>query len=210
MKVTYEGAAIELRDARKQWTDTKIIAPFGGIITSKKAELGAYVSAGTSIAEMANVARLRVSLAVSESNVYKLHKGQKVGVSADVYPGVIYKGAISGISPQGSDSHTYPIEISIANNGRKQLKAGTYVNIHVDMGETKRALMIPRDAIVSSVKDPSVYVVRGGTAHIVRINTGDDSGSYFEVTSGIKEGDLVVINGQINLIDGCRVSVVKN
>lgn len=208
-KIAYENAAIQLENAKKQWDDTKIVAPFGGVITSKNTELGAYVNVGNSIYAMANIDKLKVVLAVSESNVYQLKKGQAVSVSANVYPGVTYKGSISSISPQGSNAHTYPVEIIIANNSKSPLKAGTYVNIHVDMGKTRKALMISRDAIVSSVKEPSVYVLNGEIVNLVRINTGNDYQSYLEVTSGIKEGDQVVTNGQINLMDGAQVTVIK-
>ncbi len=209
-KIAYENAAIQLANAKRQWEDTKIVAPFSGAITTKNTELGAYVNVATSIAGIADIAQLKVLLAVSESNVYQLRKGQVVGVSSNVYPGVTFKGHISSISPQGSNAHTFPVEIIIANNSKTPLKAGTYVNVHVDMGKTQKALMISRNAIVSSIKDPSVYVVKGETVKLVRINTGSDYKSYLEVTSGINEGDQVVTNGQINLMDGARVSVIKN
>lgn len=209
MKISSENAAIQLENAKKQWDDTKIIAPFSGVITSKNTELGAYVNAGTSIAGMADIAHLKIVLAVSESNVYQLRKGQEVTVSANVYPGITYKGIISGISPQGSSAHTFPVEILISNNSENPLKAGTYVNARVDMGKSGKVLMIPRDAIVSTIKDPSVYVVKGEKVQLVKINTGLDYNSYLEVTSGISEGDQVVTNGQINLTDGAGISIIK-
>lgn len=210
MKLGYENAAIQLENAKKQWEDTQIRAPFSGYITSQNTELGAYVNAGTSIADMADIAQLKISLPVSESNVYKLHQGQEVSVNSNVYPDMTYKGKISHISPKGSDAHIYPVEIIISNNTRYSIKAGTYVNVSVDLGKTDPALMIPRDAIVSSVKDPSVYLIKDQTAHLVKINTGRDYQSYLEVLSGLKEGDMVVTNGQINLMDGAKVSIIKN
>lgn len=209
MKTSFENAAIQMENAKKQWDDTKIVAPFSGVITSKNTEMGAYVNAGTPIAGMADIAQLKILLAVSESNVYQLRKGQEVKVNANVYPGVTYKGIISSISPQGSSAHTFPVEIVIANNHENPLKAGTYVNTRVDMGKSGKVLMIPRDAIISSIKDPSVYVVKGEKVEIVKINTGLDYNSYLEVTSGISEGDQVVTNGQINLTDGARISIIK-
>lgn len=209
IKISFDNASIQLDNAKKQWDDTKIVAPFSGVITSKNTELGAYVNAGASIAGMADIAQLKIVLAVSESNVYQLRKGQEVSVSAKVYPGVTYKGIISGISPQGSSAHTFPVEILIANNSENPLKAGTYVNARVDMGKSGKALMIPRDAIVSTIKDPSVYVVKGEKVQLVKINTGLDYNSYLEVTSGISEGDQVVTNGQINLTDGAVISIIK-
>lgn len=209
MKIGSENAAIQLENTKKQLDDTKIVAPFNGVITSKNTELGAYVNAGTSIAGMADIAQLKIMLAVSESNVYQLRKGQEVSVSTNVYPGVTYKGIISGISPQGSSAHTFPVEIVIANNSKNPLKAGTYVNARVDMGKSGKLLMIPRDAILSSIKDPSVYVIKGEKVELVKINTGLEYNSFLEVTSGISEGDQVVTNGQINLTEGAKISIIK-
>ena len=206
----FENAAIQLENAKKQLEDTKIIAPFSGVITSKNTELGAYVNPGTPIVGMADISRLKVRLSVSEANAYQLREGREVSVSASVYPGVTYKGTITSISPQGSGSHTFPVEITIANCNKNPLKAGTYVNACVNMEKTGMVLMIPREAIVSSVKDPSVYVVRDERVELVKITTGGDYNSYLEVIAGIGAGDRVVTNGQINLVDGAKVTIINN
>lgn len=210
MNVAFENASIQLENARKQLEDTKITAPFSGVITSKNSELGAFVNVGTSIAGMADIAQLKVTLAVSELNVYELYRGQEVNISTNIYPNVAFKGSISGVSSQGNNAHTYPVEIIVPNNTNNPLKAGTYVKVDVNLKKAGKALMIPRDAIVSSVKDPSVYVLEGEKVKLIKIITGRDYESYLEVISGLNEGDQVVINGQINLTDGAVVSVIKN
>jgi RND family efflux transporter MFP subunit len=209
MKMAYESAKIQLENAKKQLDDTKIVAPFSGVITSKNTELGAFVNMGTPIAGIADISQLKVTLSVSESNVYQLQKGQTVNVSTDIYPDMNYRGSIASISPKGNNTHTYPIEIMIANNSKNPLKAGTYLNVRVDLGEDGKTLMIPRDAIVSSVKDPSVYVINNGVAQLTKISTGQNYDAYLTVTSGLKSGDQVVTNGQINLTDGVNISVIN-
>lgn len=210
MKMGYESACIQLENAKKQMEDTKIIAPFSGYITSKNAELGALVNIGIPIASMVDISELKILLSVSETEVYELCKGQEVNVSTSIYPGVNYKGVISNISPRGNSAHTYPVETIIKNDNKNPLKAGTYVNVQVNKGKVDKALFIPRDAIVSSVKDPSVYVVYGDTVRLVKINIGRNYNSFVEVLKGLDEGDLVVTNGQINLMDGAKVIVVRN
>jgi RND family efflux transporter, MFP subunit len=209
IKLGYENAAIQLENAKKQWDDTKIVAPFSGYITSQNTELGAFVNAGTVIAGIADISSLKVVLDVSESNAYELHQGQQISVTADVHPETVYKGTISTISPKAGASHTYPVEVLIANNGKDKLKAGTYLNVSVNIGKTGKGLMIPRDAIVSSVKDPSVYVLAGNTAKLVKITTGRTYNSDLEVLAGLSAGDKVVTSGQINLTDGAKVSVIN-
>lgn len=209
IKLGFENAAIQLENAKKQWDDTKITAPFSGYITSQNTELGAFVNMGSVIAGIADISELKVILDVSESNAYELRQGQQIIVTTDVHPEARYAGKISNISPKASASHTYPVEVLIANNGKDKLKAGTYVNVSVNMGKSGKTLMIPRDAIVSSVKDPSVYVVTGNMAKLVKITTGRSFNSNLEVVAGLGEGDKVVTNGQINLTDGSKVSVIN-
>jgi len=210
MQIGYENAEITLAQAKQQLDDTKILAPFSGFITSKNAELGAWVNVGSSIAGIADISQLKVVFVVSESNVYELSKGQEVTITTDIYSGVNFKGSISNISPKGTSAHTYPVEITIPNNNKNApLKAGTYVNVSVNNTKAGSVLMIPRDAIISSIKDPSVYVVDGENVRLAKINTGRNYGAYLEVVSGLKEGEQVVVNGQINLMNGSRVSIAK-
>ena len=209
IRLAYENADIQLENAKKQWDDTKITAPFSGYITSQNTEIGAYVNAGTVIAGIADISELKVVLDVSESTAYELHQGQMISVTTDVHPEADYKGKISNISPKASASHTYPVEVLISNNGKDKLKAGTYVNVSVNMGKSGKALMIPRDAIVSSVKDPSVYVVNNNIVKLVKITTGRSFSSNLEVVAGLAQGDKVVTNGQINLSEGSKVSVIN-
>ncbi len=209
IKMAFENATIQLENAKKQWDDTKITAPFSGYITTQNTELGAYVNPGTVIAGIADISDLKVILDVSESNAYELREGQQVNIIVDINSQANYTGKISNISPKASASHTYPVEIIIPNNRKEKLKAGTYVNVSVNMGKSGKTLMIPRDAIVSSVKDPSVYVVNNNEAKLVKITTGRNFNSKLEVAAGLKEGDKVVTNGQINLTDGAKVAILN-
>ena len=208
MRIGYENATIQLENAKKQLDDTKIIAPFSGYITLKNAELGAFVNMGTAIAGIADISQLKVQLTVSESDIYQLHTGMEAYVTTDVLPNADFKANISGIGQRGNNAHTYPVEILIANNSKNPLKAGTYVNVSVSAGKANKTLMIPRDAIVSSVKEPSVYVVKGDMVQFTKITTGRQYNAYIEVLTGLNEEERVVTNGQINLSDGAKISVI--
>ncbi len=210
IKVGYENARIQLEQAQKQLEDTYVRAPFSGYITSKEVDLGKFVNASSPVAGIADISQLKIALSVSESNVYNLRQGQRVAVTTPVYPNATFDGVIASISPKGDRAHAYPVEITLANNRQYPLKSGTYVNISIDMGKTQPMLTIPRDAIVSSVKDPSVYLVEGDNVRLVKIITGQDHGKKLEVLQGLKSGDQVVTSGQINLMDGASVSVIRN
>ena len=211
MRIAYENSKVQLDQSIRQLSDTRITAPFGGYITSKNVDLGAYVNISTPIAGIADISQLKVVISVSESDVYLIETGQEVNITAKVYPDAVYKGKVSHISPKGDDSHTYPVEIIIPNNSKYPLKAGTYINTQIDRGNVNPILAVPREAIISSIKDPSVYVLQpDSTVKLTRIMTDKDFGIYIGVLSGLEEGDKVITNGQINLMDGSRVQIAQN
>jgi len=205
MRMSYENAVIQLENAKKQWDDTKVVAPFSGYIISKNTELGAFVNMGSPIAGIADIAQLKVQLVVSESDIYQLYTGMEADITTEALPNIHLKGKISNISQRGNSAHTYPVEIMIANHSKNPVKAGTYVNVTVNAGKADKVLMIPRDAIVSSVKEPSVYVVNENVVQLTKIVTGRQYNGYIEVLAGLSEGETIVTNGQINLSDGARV-----
>lgn len=209
MKIAFENAKIQLEQAQKQLDDTHMRAPFSGYITSKDVEPGKFVSVSTPIAEIADISELKVVLSVSESNVYNLQKGQQISVNTQIYPGTSFTGKIVHISPKGDNSHSYPIEISLTNSKEHPLKAGTYVEVSIEMDKSQPALYIPRESIISSIKDPSVYRINNDMVELVKLTTGKSYDSYLEVTSGLNEGDKIVTAGQINLMDGAKVAVVN-
>lgn len=209
MKLAYENAEIQMDQATKMLEDTRVTAPFSGYITQKSIDLGAFVASvpATPIAKLIDIAKLKIVCSVSETDAYTLKLGQDVSVVAGVYPDVVFKGKISYISSQGDEAHTYPVEVSVENQTKYPLKAGTYVNMTIQGAEQQTRLMIPRNAIVSSVKEATVYLVKGQEVKLTPITAGKDHGNYLEVVAGLQEGDQVVTNGQINLMDGATVVV---
>ncbi|MBN8821409.1 MULTISPECIES: efflux RND transporter periplasmic adaptor subunit [unclassified Spirosoma] len=206
-KYNYENAVNQAEQIQKQIQDANVKAPISGQIVQKAIEPGVYITVGSTLGKVLDVARLKVDVLVNESDVYQLHKGQAVKVTADVFPGKVFSGQISYIAPQGTDEHNYPVEITISNaNG---LKAGTFVNVDFSQKSNQKALQIPRIALVESIKNPYVYVVENNVVHQRKITVGRDFGDTIEVLNGLSAGDVVVTTGQLNLGEGKPVQITK-
>ena len=208
--LAYENAQNQLKQARKKLSNTTVTAPISGEVTQKPVESGAFISAGTTIATLVDVAELKVQLNVPERDVYALHVGDPVTITTSVYPGVKFGGKITFISASGDEAHNYPIEIALENQEENPLKAGTYVDVAFNKKNETATLHIPREALVGSIRDARVYVVgSNNVASLKDITIGADNGAYLEVLEGLKEGDQVVTTGQINLTDSTQVTVVS-
>lgn len=207
-RTSYENAVITLEQNQKQLSDATVKSPISGVITKKLVDKGAFVNVGTTIASIVDISKLKLKLNVSESNVYKLKVGEKVQVTTDIYAGSTFDGKITFVSSKGDENHNYDVEVQVANSGKNQLRAGTFANATINQTSVGNKLYIPREALQGSTRDAKVYVAENGKAQLRSIEVSEADNKYLEVKSGLKEGEVVVTSGQINLEDGKGIKVI--
>ena len=206
LKTALENARIQFEQAEKQLSYTKITAPISGTVTRRFVEVGTFVNMGSMIASIVDPSLLKVDLTVSENIVYELKVGQDVTITTTIYPGIEFKGKVKFVSPKGDAFHNYPVEISLVNDSRNPLKAGTFVTVFVDAPSTE-GLSLPRECLLGSIKDAAVYIVENNVAKLRSIVIGRETNENIEVLSGLSEGEVVVFSGQVNLSDNRQVKI---
>jgi membrane fusion protein, multidrug efflux system len=209
-KDAYDYAKIQLDQARKQLADATVIAPFHGVITEKYVEQGAYINPGNPIISLENLSILKIKINVSEATIYKLKTGNEATVSTEIYPGQEFQAKVTYVGSAGDASHNYPLELEFANSDQYPLKAGTFVNVSLDLPGQSRALSIPREALVGSTQNASVYVAENGKAILRKITVQSNAGDDLQVISGLNKGEQVIVSGQINLTDGMGIIITEN
>ncbi|MGQ9818420.1 MAG: efflux RND transporter periplasmic adaptor subunit [Candidatus Kapaibacteriales bacterium] len=207
-KFLLETAEAQYRIAKKQVEDTKIVAPFSGLITMRNAEVGAVVSTNTILFNLVDISTLRIKIQVPENDILKIKEGDKVQIISDLKPDLILDGKIQSIGAKADESRTFPVEILVKNE-RNFLRAGMFVRVRIPSISKGKTLLIPREALVGSIKNPQVYVVENQIARLRNIKLGTEVGKKLEVLSGLSEGELVVTNGLINLKDSTKVILVQ-
>lgn len=191
--------------ANRQLNDTKIKAPISGLIADKYINQGTMVAPGTPVANIIDISKLKVRINIPEKEVFKIRTGDVVSLKTDVYPGINFKGKIETISSKADNAHTYPVEVMVSNDSSNPLKAGMFMQADFTNLGKRQTLTIPRTAIISSIKDPRIYVVENGIARIRNIVAGKEADNKIEVLGGLRAGEKVVVNGQNNLSDNMKV-----
>ena len=120
-------------------------------------------------------------------------------VITDVYPGVVLNGKISSISSKADEAHTYPVEIILANSKNPPLKSGMFGRISFISIKNNELLVMPREALIGSIKDAKVFVVEGSIAKMKNVLIGNSFENWLEIKGGINAGEKIVVNGQNNL-----------
>jgi RND family efflux transporter MFP subunit len=211
-KLSLSNAKARYDQAKVNFGDASIKSSINGIVNKRNIEPGSVVSPGTVLFELVNVSTLKLRVTVTEQQVAGLKIGSEIPVSLSVYPDKQFKGKISFIAPKADASLNFPVDIEITNNPDNQIKAGMYGS--AKFGNSSAAtqpavLTIPRVAFVGGVGNAQVFVVNDSIAKFVKVTPGRIFGEEVEILGGLKEGDVVVTSGQINLQDGTKVSVIK-
>ncbi len=207
-RLAMKAAENQLDIARRQLENTRIKSPIGGTVNARYVDLGTMVQQGKAVANVVDINTLKVRVNVSEREAFQVKPADKVDITTDVYPGVVFSGTIDNIASKSDEAHTYPIEIVVENSTRHPLKAGLFARIAFKSIAPIESLAIPRMALIGSIKDAQVFVVRGSVAILHPVVIGRQSTDLYEVASGLAEGDTVVVSGQNNLVDQARIQVV--
>jgi len=140
-----------------------------------------------------------IYLTVYEYELGLVKEGQEVAVDAVAFPGDIFKGKVVGLTPVvNAESRSVRVRAEVEDKDGK-LKPEMFVNarISVDLGEK---LSIPEEALMDSGTRKIVYVVKADRFSLREVTVGPKAGEYYEVQSGLDEGEEVVTSGNF-LID---------
>jgi RND family efflux transporter MFP subunit len=181
----------EYEIAKKQLADASVRAPFDGIVQARPAGLGEHIVAGTPVVMLVKVDPLRLRLEVPERDSALVRTGQvvRLAVAGDTN---VYAGVMARLSPAlDYQSRMLVVEADVPSRGA--LRPGLFVRAEIIVNGREEGLSVPRDAIVTFAGLEKVIAVEAGKAVEKVVNTGRAGPDWIEVISGIKAGEVVVI-----------------
>jgi RND family efflux transporter MFP subunit len=193
--------------ARKQKLVTNIL--LSGTVNSGPKQDGTIVDAGAAGSDITDNSIFTVNVYVPEREAFKLKAGDKVEVTADLYPQYKYTGRIEKIAAKLKKTRTYPVDILVSDNSEFPLQAGISVQVSFMLLTPDEALTIPRPALIGNIKNAKVYRIKKGVANLRTVIIGRQSTEFLEVLNGISRGDTIVVAGQENLMEGSKVKITN-
>ena len=209
-KAALAASKAVLKAADANLKRAKIAAPISGILETVAVEKGEYVQAGTHVATIVDVDRVRVVAEVPERDVHYL----AVGSEQDILPdpggrnGPI-KGRIDYISQLADRaSRTSRVEI-LVDNRKRVLRSGQIVRLRLRRRVVKDAIMIPLGAVIAMEDSRVVYVVNANRAERRTVERGFFRGRNIQILSGLSAGDRLIVKGQRYVAPGQVVNVIE-
>ncbi len=194
-----EQARAELSLAQVQASYSRITAPHAGIVTMKALDAGSLASLGVPLFKIESTDGYRVEAALEESHIGSVRLGDTVRVRIEAL-GKEYEAKIVEIVPK-ADAQTRSFLVRAALIPDAQIRPGMYSKILLKTGEIK-LITIPKSAIIARGQLTGVVVVRDGSALYRLVRVGREMGERVEVLSGLKEGDVVVVERPQMVKDG--------
>jgi len=204
-KFAMEQAEGNYHYLQSQLNDTRIKAPFAGVISQKYADEGAIVTPTTSAATTSATSSSIVSLAgnlemvaqVSETDMEHIKVGQPVEIIANAYPEKTFHGKVSLIAPEAVvtlNVTTFEVHTTIDDDPQHYLMAGMNVNSEFLAGKQDGVLLVPTSCIMSQMGKTGVLIPdAGGQPKFRPVKTGSTSGTSTVILHGLKEGDQVFV-----------------
>ena len=189
---------------------TKITAPFDGVITGRYADPGALIQAGTepqakSLLRLSDNYKLRLDFPVTVDFVKDIHLGDTVQGTVDSLGGRPFTGTIARFTYDVDDATRKMTTEVEAPNPDLSLMPGMYVTVMLKVEQQTNVLTIPTEA-VNVGKTPTVFVVNDHDEIEERpIQLGLETADKYEVLSGLKEGEQVVIGNRAAFQPGQKV-----
>ncbi len=181
-------------------------APFAGIVTAKRANQGDMAMPGRPLCVVEDPAALRFEATVPEGLARAFAQAPTIQVLLDA-PGPALTTTVAEVSPNAdATSRTVLVKLALPQDPR--LRAGAFGRATVPANPV-RVLTAPARAVVRNGQLEAVYVVGDGAARMRLVRTGRSADDRIEVVSGLREGELVVIDVADRLVDGQPVRVAR-
>jgi RND family efflux transporter MFP subunit len=195
----------QLSHAEYEMQQSRVRAPFAGVVTERFTQRGEYLQVGAAVARVVNTdnveARATGALAFTSS--------VKAGQSAMVrVAGEERRATVRAVVPVGDDrSRQFEIRLALAKTA---WPVGTAVEVSVPTGVERTAVVVPRDAIV--IRQAHTYVMRvtqNGVVERREVDAGSAVEDLVEIRSGVAAGDRLVVRGSERLEPGQTVMVAQ-
>ncbi len=199
-------AKVRLAQVEDQLARTSIRAPFSGIVVERLMMPGERVETGKNVVRMVDQQHLEVIARAPLEYYSYVRPGQQLELRAG---SAIASGTVRTVVAVGSEhTHQFELRLDIESD---LFPVGQTLRVSVPTSDDRKALVVPRDALVLRPEGISVFIVdKEQKAKQIMVETGIGSGDQIEVIGDLSDGDTVIIRGNERLRPGQTVAIMQD
>lgn len=203
-----QDAKSRLATAQKNFDNTRIVAPFDGIVSQKSVSPGDVVQPGGALFTVVDPSTMRLVAAVPSDQLSMLRIGTDVAFTVTGYADQAFHGKVKLISPS-ADPTTRQVQIIVSIPNRSHsLVTGLYADGRIS-SQTQEGIVVPMSAVDTRMQRPAVVKIVGGKVTRVDVTAGmrDPTAETVQITNGVAAGDTLLIGAAQGITPGTPVRV---
>ena len=201
-----QNAQLSLQSAQEALDSYTITSPISGTVIEKNLKAGDQLNGGDSgaMAVIYDLSQLELQMDVSELDIGQIQPGQTVEITAEALPGQTFTGVVEKVSVNGTTTDgftTYPVTILLSEYG--DLNPGMNVSANIIVERSENALCVPAEAVNSdgtvlvagegAFAEDGVTIADPSKIESRPVTLGRGSQDFVEITSGLEEGETVLL-----------------
>ncbi|MEG1556073.1 MAG: efflux RND transporter periplasmic adaptor subunit, partial [Bacteroidales bacterium] len=189
--------------AKKNLEESKLYAPFSGVIGKRLIEIGINVLPGVPVFTLLAIEKVNIKVSIPEDVISQIKIGQKVSIRVAAIGNKKFEGVIAKKGMEANKmAHSYEITIPIANQN-KELMPGMICDVQINTNGVSQFIVVPNQSIkLLDNGEKYVWIVKDSLAHKQSIITGALSGNGIVVNEGLSDGDQVIVKGHQKVCEG--------
>lgn len=207
VKSGYDQSLSQYELARYEEEHATLTAPFDGIVANLFSKPYNAASATEAFCTIVGAQGMEADFTVLESELPLIKNGDKVIVTPYSDAASKHEGRITQINPLVDDKGMVKVKAVVNSKGKLFSGMNVRVNVHRSLGEQ---LVIPKSAVVLRSGKQVVFTLKDGKAQWNYVQTGLENAESYSVVDGLKEGDTVIVTGNVNLAHEAPVKVINN
>ena len=198
---------VNIANLQDSLSNTIIKAPISGVISDKAVNIGQMASQGIALAKVNDISSVYATIQVPQEKINGVKIGQAATITVDGSDKT-YNGTVQNIDlSANTTSRVFNCKVKI-DNSDKLLLPGVYAKVDLLSSEKTEIITVPVNALVGNEGDYSVFVNDNETAKKTKVIIGQTDENNVEITSGIKDGDQIIVTNTSTLQDGDEVDAV--
>jgi len=197
------------KKAELQLSYTEIRAPFAGLVGNCDLSLGEKINQGKPVLKLFAVNKLKIEVGVLENEILMIKKGASARVILNAIPGKTFNGKVIYVSPYiDEETKTCKVTVQVKNKDL-MIKPGMFAKVELQADVFDNRILIPKKALLVRDKRPLVFTVEGDLAKWKYVKLGKENDEFYEVKSGVKKDENLVVQGHYNLAHDAKVRIIK-
>ncbi len=204
-----EQARLDMQLKNLNYINTRIIAPFDGVIAQRYINLGDRIQTTSQLFTVINLNEKIVKIYVPQNEIGKITKGIPAEIETEIIPDLTFRGKVKRIAPMvDQESGTFKVTVSV-NDPLNKIMPGSFVNVSLLVETHNDALLVPKTALIYENELSYIYIVKKDSVQKIRIERGFEDAGKIEILNDLKEGTPVVVVGQNGLKNGAKIKITS-